>query len=459
MSDSRLPEIGRRAAAVHAALIAAVTLVLLLWLNPSSSPGAWGRFLSRFHPSMVHFPVALLAVGALLDLAAVRMPVLRGPARWLYLGGAWCGVAALTAGLLLAQSGGYDPSTLRLHKWAAVGITLLAAVAPLLHFRLPAKAQAGVPIALLAAVVFGGHEGGTLTHGPGYLTAHAPPLLASVIGSGGQNSTLALGDPDSTTVYEGIVAPILGARCTACHGEGRIRGGLDLSSPEGVREGGDDGPVVVPGRPDASELVARIELPAHHDDVMPPADSSPLSPSDARLLTWWVEQGASFDLTLSAAAFDPATRRILDAHGLGEIRTGVWALDVGPAPVARLEALRQLGAQVEPVAQSENQLSVRCRERTQCFGDDGGALRALADQVVWLDLARSDVTDEDLEALASLTRLEKLWLQGTSITSIDALTDLPYLAYLNVSQTRVDSTRLGAVAHVPAVYAWDTRAD
>src|SRR6266540_270946 len=45
------------------------------------------------------------------------------------------------------------------------------------------------------------------------------------------------------------VLPILKANCFKCHGEGKVKGGLRLSSRQALLTGGDSGPAVVLDRP------------------------------------------------------------------------------------------------------------------------------------------------------------------------------------------------------------------
>lgn len=435
-----------------------VTAGLVFLIDPAGRPTEMSRFLSRFHPALVHFPVGLVTLAAALGLASLRWSALRAAGIWTYMAGAWSGVLAVGAGLLLAQAGGYDNDTLFLHRLGGILLVVTAAWAPwVLHGRRrwPSAAATALTVILLLVT---GHNGGTLTHGPDYMTAHAPAFLAA-LGSGEGPEGLRLGDPDSTTVYEAVVAPILEARCTSCHGQGRTRGGLDLNTPEGILDGGDDGPVLVAGQSTSSLLIERILLPPGDADVMPPNGGASLSPSGAQLLSWWIDQGASFEMTLAQADLSPVVGRILESSGLGAIRTGVWALDVGPADPALAEALRQQGARVQPVAEAEHFLSVRCAEREACFADGGENLVALADHVVWLDLARSSATDADVALLSRLPLLEKLWLQQTEVTDVSGLGSLEFLDYLNLSGTQVGAEAFADVAHVERIYYWGTPAD
>ena len=94
------------------------------------------------------------------------------------------------------------------------------------------------------------------------------------------------------------VRPILAEHCTHCHGvDPKARKGkLRLDTADGAAKGGSSGqPAVVPGDPDASELVRRI---ASHDAdlVMPPGDEKkPLTAAQKDILRRWVAEGAKYD--------------------------------------------------------------------------------------------------------------------------------------------------------------------
>src|SRR5215813_4396227 len=59
--------------------------------------------------------------------------------------------------------------------------------------------------------------------------------------------------------FEKDIRPILKAHCFDCHGEGdKLRGGLDLRLRRLMLKGGDDGPVIVPGKPEKSPLFKMV---------------------------------------------------------------------------------------------------------------------------------------------------------------------------------------------------------
>ena len=90
------------------------------------------------------------------------------------------------------------------------------------------------------------------------------------------------------------IRPILSDRCFQCHGpdkehrKGKLRLD-DEASAKDLKKG-----VIVPGKPDESELVYRITT-EDEDDVMPPPDiGKPLSEIEKKLLAQWIESGAEW---------------------------------------------------------------------------------------------------------------------------------------------------------------------
>jgi hypothetical protein len=88
------------------------------------------------------------------------------------------------------------------------------------------------------------------------------------------------------------VQPLLTAHCIKCHGGIRAKGGFSFARKESVFSPAKSGlHPIVPGKPDASELLARI---TSHDEEerMPPED--PLSAQQITTLRKWIEEGANW---------------------------------------------------------------------------------------------------------------------------------------------------------------------
>ncbi len=87
------------------------------------------------------------------------------------------------------------------------------------------------------------------------------------------------------------IRPLLAEHCWKCHGQDNPESGLRLTERPAILGTADGGkPIVVPGKPEASELIRRIE--ASDDERMPPSDEKPLTAEQRALLRLWVAQGA-----------------------------------------------------------------------------------------------------------------------------------------------------------------------
>ncbi len=90
------------------------------------------------------------------------------------------------------------------------------------------------------------------------------------------------------------VKPILARRCFACHGPETSEGGLKLDDPASATAELDSGMrAVVAGRPDESELLARVTT---TDEAMRmPLEGEPLSAEEVETLKNWITQGGKWE--------------------------------------------------------------------------------------------------------------------------------------------------------------------
>jgi hypothetical protein len=109
--------------------------------------------------------------------------------------------------------------------------------------------------------------------------------------------------PEQLEFFENKVRPVLAEHCYSCHGEKKQSAGLRLDKAAAVKQGADDGPVVVPGDPAKSRLVQSVKR--ENDFPMPPKAALPADAVAA--LTEWVKTGAAYpeDQAKAAAAPDP----------------------------------------------------------------------------------------------------------------------------------------------------------
>ena len=152
-------------------------------------------------------------------------------------------------------------------------------------------------------------------------------------------------NPGAAEFFERKVRPVLAERCFSCHGPKKQMAGLRLDSRDALLKGSDNGPVLVPGQPDKSALIAAIR---HSGDVkMPPKGK--LSPAVVADLSAWVKMGAPWPQSatppptqaLSVAevrqrhwSFRPVVKPLPPT-----VRDGVWPItDIDRFVLARLEA-------------------------------------------------------------------------------------------------------------------------
>jgi hypothetical protein len=91
--------------------------------------------------------------------------------------------------------------------------------------------------------------------------------------------------------FETKIRPVLVAHCEKCHAQTaeKLRGGLRLDSREGLRRGGDSGPALVPGKPDASLLIRAIR---YGDEQLRMPPKAKLPDEVVADFEAWVKMGA-----------------------------------------------------------------------------------------------------------------------------------------------------------------------
>jgi uncharacterized membrane protein len=459
---------------------AAVCLALLvtgLFLIDWGNPPDLVLFIGRFHPLIVHLPIGILLFAAVLEGVALvgRFRRHRYLSALVLFLGAVSAVAAVGSGLLHLLEGGYDETLVATHMWLGIVVALGAVSAAIFRIRGLRTRSRGLDRACavslmttVGALLVVAHLGASLTHGSGYLTYYLPPGLKRVVGvAEARAARPAIVDIDSALVYEDLIAPIFTARCIACHNANKEKGGLRLDTPEELLKGGKSGPVIVAGSADEeSELVRRVTLPPEHADAMPPDGAKPLDIGETELIRWWIAHGASFEQKVGDIEEVPASvatlfRRI--APPRTEAKTGLYAFVVGPADAKAVAALNEAGYGVRAVAGDVSLLQVAPLEVQDEFGDEQlNRLLSIAEQITWLDLSGTRVSDLGLAALAKMPHLTRLSLQKTAIgdDGLRRLSGLVNLEYLNLYGTSVGDAgleHLEGLHRLKALYLWQTR--
>ena len=99
--------------------------------------------------------------------------------------------------------------------------------------------------------------------------------------------------------FEMEVRPILAQHCYECHGEKKQKGGLRVDDIIHLKAGGDNGPALVPGKPEESPLIEAVRY-TKSDFQMPPKTRLP--DAEVAVLEKWVKLGAPWPSAPNANA-------------------------------------------------------------------------------------------------------------------------------------------------------------
>lgn len=303
-------------------ILAAFVLIAASTVDAGAAEFRWSDFLGPFHNVILHYPVGFVTMACLLELFAWRSMSddIRRVIQftlWLTIGST---ILAAALGFARAADGGYNEQTLDAHKIYGIAVIVLAGVAiPMARIALKEGASPalrwGYRMLLLTTFsIMGltGHKGGDLTHGAGYLTKHAPPVLRELLGEAekprpvaenagqakvGAAEPLAQADAGGAKpdLFTTVIWPAFEGKCVKCHGADKHKGDYRLDTREfALTPGESEKKPIVPGKPDESHLMALVSLTEEDEDVMPPSGKEPLTVAEKEALRRWILEGAPY---------------------------------------------------------------------------------------------------------------------------------------------------------------------
>ncbi len=480
-----------------------VWLVLLaaMWFAYRNSEGDGGgimNFIGRFHILIVHLPIGVIFLGAVMEILSrlTAFSHLRASlpfVHWIAFIGA---IGATLVGYLLMSVEGFAGRAMDFHLYFGLAVVVTTFFAVFFSLKNQAFLSMLAAFAAVGTAMASGHFGGAMVHEGDYLVEHAPePLkpflllglethsdadkvaVAAVIEE--ETAEIPLGD---LIVYTDFVVPILEGKCTECHNENKVKGKLRMDTHELLLAGaeGSDFPTVVPGDAEQSEMMVRVLLPSDHDEFMP-TKGEPLTPDEIELLSLWIQSGADTEGTIASLGDDPsieATALAVKAglKGAEEVADiaiatydSVWDTLTPEDQQLRMDEVNDAAAKyhfsVMPISAEDDRLRINVINAAKEFGDDQLAmLEPVADRIVWLDLARSQVTDAGMETVGKMRALERLHLENTEIgdEGIAQLGSLTGLEYLNLYGTKVGNgifATLSGLPNLKKLYVWQTNVE
>src|SRR5437016_1551362 len=289
-------------------LVIALALIVLKAPPDGLERGQLSQFLGRFHPLVVHLPIALVLLVAALECAGLfrNGKHLQASASFVLTLAAVTALIAVFLGWLLARSGGYEGRLVTRHMWG--GVSLAAALILCCAVRESnAKLYGTALFATVCLMAWTSDQGGKLTHGEGFLTEFMPAKLRAVLGvpppekkhtptSSAVGISPVSAGMVSVTFFASRVAPIFHDKCVQCHGPQKKKGKLRLDTFENVMRSGKDGVIVKPGDPSGSEVFRRITLPRDDKDAMPAEGKPGPTEAEIKVIELWIALGASQSL-------------------------------------------------------------------------------------------------------------------------------------------------------------------
>ena len=334
-----------------------------------------------------------------------------------------------------------------------------------------------------------------------------PRTVAGLLGLFVAAVAIGAGDAEGLELFESEIRPVLVEHCDRCHSAGAdsIKAGLRVDHRDGLLEGGESGPAVVPGDPESSTLIEALR----YDSVVQMPPSGKLPEEVVAAFERWIAIGApdprdaGADSTSAAPGIDwEAARgswafRTPTRHPPPSVSDPDWAR----SPIDRFVLAKLDGAGLRPNPEADRRTLARRlsfdlvglppspRAVNEFEADDRpGAVDRLVDRLLdsprfgerwarpWLDLARyaedqAHIVGDDTSLCYPNAYLYRDWV-------IDALNDdLPFDEFVRLQlaadlltpESEDDDAALGFIGLGPKYYSrrspavmadeWEDRVD
>ena len=404
--------------------------------------------MGTLHPLIVHLPIGILLLNALLVFLSKRAQYayLSATTPLILLLGAISSVVACISGWFLSQNGGYTEGVLDYHKWMGIAT---AAASLVLYFSKKYYNQ-WLWALLVIGISITGHFGGTLTHGENYLFSTQKTQNTDLSRDNREGVVLSknlIENVQEAHVYADIITPILKAKCFSCHNKTKQKGKLNMEDKAAFLKGGEHGAIVVAGQANNSELIKRLLLDINDEHHMSPKGKPQPSEQEITLLRWWIDKGLDFDKKVKEVEQTDAVKTIFAAFGKGQDNTTkadnsfIPKEAVAKADEKQIELVRKNGILLISITPNSNYLQANFVSIPKAGNNEVKALLPFKEQLIWLKLGGTSINDSALTTIAQFPHLTRLNLENTRITNqgIARLSSLTQLQYLNVVNTDIST--------------------
>ncbi len=433
------------------------------------------NFLGRLHPLVVHLPIGFILLAMIFDGVSYikKYDHLNRAIPFTLLIGFVSAGAACVLGYMLSLTGDYDEQILNNHKISGILLTIMAGIlygmttAPFRKITsIPRLLFSTLSMATIFLLSYAGHQGGNLTRGSNYITLETLMRQERV-------KPTQVGE---AMIFEDVVHPLLEQRCVQCHRQGKKKGRLSMETLASMLKGGKDGPSVVPGKLNESELFRRITLDPSHEDYMPADGKMPLTKPETEIIRWWIEKAGAVEgkkiselkdgdevKSLAASLLGLGGHSLAEMNSLTDQKINMSIPDT--LDMTLVENLRKKGVVVRVMLQKPVMLDVTLPPgsgiKMEAIEND---LKPVVRNIIWLNLSDNDFTENDLGVLKQMSNVEKLRLEKNPIADgiSNSLEGLKYLEAVNLNETKITTACLNKLQQNPAIkriYTWKTMCD
>jgi hypothetical protein len=187
------------------------------------------------------------------------------------------------------------------------------------------------------------------------------------------------------------IRPILNQNCVPCHGGVRQKNGVSFIFREEALGVGKSGrPTIVPGKPDSSEIIARLT--SADPETRMPYHAPPLPAQQIALLRRWIKEGAKWEDHWSFVAPKP--------QPVPEVKTANWARE----PLDRFILARLEKEKLAPSAEADKAALLR-----RASLDIIGLPPTAEEQAAYLADSSPDAYEKQVDRLLASPRYGERW--------------------------------------------------
>ena len=235
------------------------------------------------------------------------------------------------------------------------------------------------------------------------------------------------------------IVPILKQYCYDCHGEKKKKGKLSLHTPNAIRNGSENGAVVIAGHPEKSKLYTLTTLPKGDNDVMP-SKGELLKKSEMELLKQWIAEGADMEDGIKTAKQDNSGKNYVPP----EFSVDKLANTLAYVDLDILNKLRAKNVFIRDVSTNGRLIELNYQHSDLITNPKLNLIDKIAANIGSINLTKASLNDQDVKVISKMKNLQKLNLSSSNITDAQLihLAKLTELETINLYNTSISDAGL-----------------